>query len=191
MICTMNGERNIDKPVTPSRSMYQWRLIDFVLKYVDRMTNANSLMGVKDSPMAMLVTKGTLKRMMTKEKATNFNTMHAKNVPPRNNACSARKLGDIIIPIDDRNKATNTVSSWLMFMSVFSAWNVAPIIAPAANAPNSSDTPKTPPRVAIEKQNATEKSLCTSRLHRLCIQLSKAGIINFDRTKQINRNAAR
>ena len=100
----MNGERNIDKPVTPSRSMYQWRLIDFVLKYVDRMTNANSLMGVKDSPMAMLVTKGTLKRMMTKEKATNFNTMHAKNVPPRNNACSARKLGDIIIPVQHHTK---------------------------------------------------------------------------------------
>jgi hypothetical protein len=106
----MNGDRNIDKPVTPRRSMYQCRLIDFVLKYVDRITNANSLMGVKDSPIATLVTKGTLNRRMTREKATNLSTMHAKNVPPRKSAWVARKLGDIMIPLGSNQHENERVS---------------------------------------------------------------------------------
>ena len=87
IICPVNGEMNIDKPVTPRKSMYHCLLIIFILKLVDRMTKANSLIGVKENPIAKLVVKGTLKSEITNEKTTNLMSMQVKKVPPKKKAC--------------------------------------------------------------------------------------------------------
>ena len=78
---------NIDRPVTPRKSMYHCLLIIFILKLVDRMTKANSLIGVKENPIAKLVVKGTLKSEITNEKTTNLMSMQVKKVPPKKKAC--------------------------------------------------------------------------------------------------------
>ena len=96
----------------------------------------------------------------------------------------------MMIPMDDKKRATKTVSIWLMFSSVF--WPcLDPTAAPAAKAPSSSLTPRTPPSEAKEKQKATAKRRVTSALHLLCIQSKTAGMANHERATEIARKRQR
>ena len=81
----------MDSPVTPSSSMYQCFFIAPILKEVPKITKANSLIGARESAIAVLLYIGTPKAKITVENTSNLTSMIPKKVPPRKRACSARK----------------------------------------------------------------------------------------------------